>query len=90
MPSVTSCTCTCISTYYNIHELYVTLGGSHSIFHYFSSDFPPHPGQPIESEELTVEASDYDWDDEEGMVSDLTLVGIVGIEDPVREEVGGP
>ena len=28
-----------------------------------------------------------DWDNEEAVVSNLTLVGIVGIQDPVRPEV---
>lgn len=32
-------------------------------------------------------ASSPDWDDEEGVVTDLTFLGIVGIEDPVRPEV---
>ena len=32
-------------------------------------------------------ASSPDWDDEEGVVTDLTCIGIVGIEDPVRPEV---
>ena len=32
-------------------------------------------------------ASSPDWDDEEGVVADLTFLGIVGIEDPVRPEV---
>lgn len=31
----------------------------------------------------------FDWDDEEAIVSQLTCVAIVGIEDPVRDEVGG-
>ena len=28
-----------------------------------------------------------DWDNEDAIVSDLTCIGIVGIEDPVRPEV---
>ena len=28
-----------------------------------------------------------DWDDEESIVNDLTCIGIVGIQDPVRAEV---
>jgi len=32
-------------------------------------------------------ASSPDWDDEEGVVTNLTFLGIVGIEDPVRPEV---
>ena len=32
--------------------------------------------------------SEPDWDDEERIVSNLTCVCIVGIEDPVRPEVG--
>lgn len=29
-----------------------------------------------------------DWDDEDGIVSGLTCICVVGIEDPVRPEVG--
>lgn len=29
-----------------------------------------------------------DWDDEDNVVANLTCVGIVGIQDPVRPEVG--
>ena len=37
---------------------------------------------------LTSEiSSDIDWDNEEEVVSNLTLAGIVGIQDPVRPEV---
>lgn len=32
-------------------------------------------------------AGDVDWEDEDAIIGDLTLVGIVGIEDPVRPEV---
>ena len=32
-------------------------------------------------------ASFTDWDDEEAVVADLTCIGIVGIQDPVRPEV---
>ena len=28
-----------------------------------------------------------DWDDEDGVISNLVLLGIVGIQDPVRTEV---
>ena len=28
-----------------------------------------------------------DWNDEEKIINDLTCIGIVGIEDPVRKEV---
>jgi len=31
--------------------------------------------------------SDPDWDDEDNIISRLTCIGIVGIEDPVRPEV---
>lgn len=31
-----------------------------------------------------------DWDNEKKIINDLTCIGIVGIEDPVREEVGLP
>ena len=30
-----------------------------------------------------------DWDDEEKIINNLTCIGIVGIEDPVRKEVSG-
>lgn len=36
-------------------------------------DFPSH--------------TEPDWDDEEDIVNDLVLLGIVGIQDPVRPEV---
>lgn len=46
--------------------------------------------QPLEELEI-VELSEtelpFDWDDEDNIVSQLTCVGIVGIEDPVRDEV---
>jgi hypothetical protein len=41
-------------------------------------DFPPDSG------EIT---SVINWDDEDEIVSDLTCIGIVGIQDPVRPEV---
>ena len=31
--------------------------------------------------------SEVDWDEEEAVVSELVLLGIVGIQDPVRPEV---
>ena len=37
-------------------------------------DFPP--------------GAEPEWDNEEGTLQDLTLIGIVGIQDPVRLEVG--
>lgn len=40
---------------------------------------------PNQNEELM--AAEPDWDQEEKIVSNLTCVGIVGIEDPVRPEV---
>ena len=39
----------------------------------YCRDFPPE--------------TDIDWDEEEEIVSDLVLLGIVGIQDPVRPEV---
>ena len=39
-------------------------------------DFPP--------------GAEPEWDNEEGTLQDLTLIGIVGIQDPVRPEVGCP
>ena len=32
-------------------------------------------------------ADGNDWEDEDKMIADLTLIAIVGIEDPVRDEV---
>ena len=43
-------------------------------------DFPASPGGEGEI------ASFPDWDDEEAVVADLTCIGIVGIQDPVRPE----
>ena len=40
-----------------------------------------------EDAEIIVIRPEIDWDDEEDVVSGLTLIGIVGIEDPVRPEV---
>lgn len=31
--------------------------------------------------------SNMDWDNEDAIVADLTCIGIVGIQDPVRPEV---
>ena len=39
------------------------------------------------ADEIAVLDSGTDWDNEDQVVSELTLVGIVGIEDPVRPEV---
>ena len=33
-------------------------------------------------------SSEPDWNDEDHIVSDLTCICVVGIEDPVRPEVG--
>ena len=34
-----------------------------------------------------ISSPEPDWDDEENIVNDLTCIGIVGIQDPVRPEV---
>ncbi len=44
-------------------------------------------GSPEGADEIAVLDSGTDWDNEDQVVSELTLVGIVGIEDPVRPEV---
>jgi len=36
-----------------------------------------------------IPKGDIDWEDEENIIGNLTLIGIVGIEDPVRPEVPG-
>ena len=46
----------------------------------YHRDFPASS----KSEEIS---HNMDWDNEEEVVSNLTLVGIVGIQDPVRPEV---
>jgi Ca2+ transporting ATPase len=46
-------------------------------------DFPPMPEEEGIVSNLSV------WENEEDVVNDLTLVGIVGIQDPVRPEVPG-
>ena len=35
-----------------------------------------------------ADGSEPDWEDEDSIVSDLTCIAVVGIEDPVRPEVG--
>ena len=45
----------------------------------YHRDFPASQTEGI--------SHNVDWDDEEGVVSNLTLVGVVGIQDPVRPEV---
>lgn len=42
---------------------------------------------PAEENQVHINGQQPDWDDEENIVSALTLIGIVGIEDPVRPEV---
>jgi Ca2+ transporting ATPase len=46
-------------------------------------DFVPHKAEEHE----VLNEGDPNWDDEDGIVSGLTCVCIVGIEDPVRPEV---
>ena len=46
-------------------------------------DFPPLEAKADISSTSSV------WDNEEDLVNDLTLLGIVGIQDPVRPEVPG-
>lgn len=43
--------------------------------------------QSLEEPDISEEKVDFDWDDEDVVVSNLTCVCIVGIEDPVRDEV---
>ena len=43
--------------------------------------------EELEIVDLT-EPPAFDWDDEDTVVSGLTCIAIVGIEDPVRDEVG--
>ena len=43
-------------------------------------------GEVTKINEVKIE-SEPNWDDEEGILSRLTCIGIVGIEDPVRPEV---
>ncbi|KAG9508552.1 Plasma membrane calcium-transporting ATPase 2, partial [Fragariocoptes setiger] len=47
-------------------------------------DYVRNPQQPNETK---IEGTEPDWDDEDGIVSRLTCLCIVGIEDPVRPEV---
>jgi Ca2+ transporting ATPase len=51
---------------------------------------PKATDQPLEESEI-VELADkdvpFDWEDEDNIVKNLTCIGIVGIEDPVRDEV---
>jgi len=42
---------------------------------------------PAEENQVHINSGQPDWDDEDSMVSGLTCIGIVGIEDPVRPEV---
>ena len=49
-------------------------------FHYYR-DFPSESSLSGEI------SSTINWDDEEEIVSNLTCIGIVGIQDPVRPEV---
>ena len=44
-------------------------------------------GATSASNEVSIE-EEPDWDDEENIVKGLTCIYIVGIEDPVRAEVG--
>lgn len=44
-------------------------------------DFPASAGGEREIASIT------DWDDEEAVVAELTCIGVVGIQDPVRPEV---
>ena len=44
------------------------------------------PKSTESTDEITAEV-DIDWEDEDRVVSELTCIGIVGIEDPVRPEV---
>ena len=43
--------------------------------------------QSLEEPDIIEEKVNFDWDDEDSVVSNLTCVCIVGIEDPVRDEV---
>lgn len=45
--------------------------------------------QPVEELEIVdlTETTGFSWDDEDHVVSNLVCVGVVGIEDPVRDEV---
>ena len=45
------------------------------------------PKSTESTDEITADV-DIDWEDEDTVVSGLTCIGIVGIEDPVRPEVG--
>ena len=52
-----------------------------------SSDFPASYAAAPDDDALEVVSEESVWDNEAKVVSNLTLVGIVGIEDPVRPEV---
>ena len=43
--------------------------------------------EDLEIVELTDSTVPFNWDNEDNVVSNLVCVGIVGIEDPVRDEV---
>ena len=47
----------------------------------------PESGHSLEDSEIAVLDPATDWNNEDQVVSELTLIGIVGIEDPVRPEV---
>ena len=40
--------------------------------------------------DFPAEAGEPDWDAEGDILNDLTCIAVVGIEDPVRPEVGAP
>lgn len=40
--------------------------------------------------DFPAEAGEPDWDAENDVLNDLTCIAVVGIEDPVRPEVGAP
>ena len=51
------------------------------------SSFAHVAGSNTAINEVSIE-EEPDWDDEDGIVRGLTCIYIVGIEDPVRDEVG--
>lgn len=44
----------------------------------------------IAYKDFPAEAGEPDWDAEGDILNDLTCIAVVGIEDPVRPEVGAP
>ena len=52
---------------------------------YFS--FREIPAHSLEDDGADITSESIDFDNEEEMVSGLTCIGIVGIQDPVRPEV---